>query len=98
MKREYTVIMPRIVGNPDAGFSTVYYPDSERYNTLTRCIRRGVYELDQSDDFLIAVLKGDTLVGVQWMDEMRDELSELHEVAEQCGWKPDPRKDVTSWH
>lgn len=90
---EYVVLMPRIEGNPDVGFEEMYYTDNRRFAALGACIRHGVKDLAQSDDFLIAVLDGDELVRVQYMGEVPtdpDYYVDRDRVAYQLCWKVKP--------
>ncbi|WP_078344573.1 hypothetical protein [Mycobacteroides chelonae] len=82
---EYIVIMPRIEGNPQIGYTTAYYSDMKRCQTLRGVIRHGSVDLDQSDDFLIGKVEGNRLVRLQWMDELRDDKDELAQAAEGLG-------------
>lgn len=82
---EYIVIMPRIEGNPEIGYSTAYYSDMKRCQTMRGVIRHGSVDLEQSDDFLIGKVDGNRLVKLQWMDEIRDDESELENAAKGLG-------------
>ncbi len=83
---EYVVIRPQIVGNPERGFSTAYYSDLVRKPTKRAGIAHGIRS-EGHDDFLLAHLKGETLVMVSWQYEDRpDEDSERDEIAATFGW------------
>jgi len=82
---EYIVVMPRIEGNPETGYSTCYYTDRVRCFSLRDVKRHGMDDLDQSDDFLIGTLDGCRLLSLQWMDDLRDDHDELLDVANQLG-------------
>lgn len=86
MNAEYIVIAPRIVGNMDAGYSTVYLTDEVRCWHVGGAVNRG-FKLYESEDFLIAKVDGRQLVSLQWMDEVRDDDDELAEVAAQLGFE-----------
>ncbi len=81
--REYIVVTPRVVGTPEIGYSTAYYSDMKRCPTLRSVIRHAQNDLYQSDDFLIGKLDGNQLIQLQWMDEVRDDIEELEDVAYQ---------------
>lgn len=80
---EFIVVMPRIEGNPERGYSTVYYSDLKRQPSVEQAVSHGCLELAQSDDFLVGKIDGQRLVSLQWMDEVRDDRDELINVATQ---------------
>lgn len=86
-RTEYVVIRPQIVGNMDAGFGTVYYSDLVRKPTRRGAIAHG-WRAEDHDDWLLAHLRGDTLVMVSWQYEDRpDEHEERAEIAATFGWQ-----------
>lgn len=87
MSREtYAVVTAQIVGNAHE-WQHVYRTDDVRHGTRSAAIRHGVRVHDH-DDFLLARLDGDRLLGMAWQYEDRDpEDDESDDVAAQCGWK-----------
>lgn len=64
----------------------VYYTDNVRSRSRKNAIQRGWRNLGH-DDFLLARLDGDRLLGMAWQYEDRDpEDDESDDVAAQCGW------------
>lgn len=82
---EYIVVMPRIEGNPEMGYSHVYYSDLKRLPSVEQVVSHGCLELAQSDDFLIGEVDGRRLVSLRWMEEIRDDEDERIDVATQLG-------------
>lgn len=83
MAREYLVVVPHIIGTP-ANWETVYSFDRVRKATREGAIRHGWREHGH-DDWLIAIVEGNTVVGLAWMDKDRDDLEERADVARQLG-------------
>ena len=91
---EYVVIRPQIVGNVERGFDTVYYSDLVRKPTRRAAIRHG-WNTEGHDDWLLAHLRGDTLVMVSWQYEDRpEEVEERDEIATTFGWGTPPSRDT----
>lgn len=86
MHEEYIVVMPRIEGDLESGYNTVYYSDYRRCSTLDQAIRHGMNDLDQADDFLVGKVDGNTLLSLQWMErERKDHDFEVSAAAECLG-------------
>jgi hypothetical protein len=89
VRATYVVVVPHIVGNVE-DWSTVYsfLTRNRRWPTRDQAIREGIRELDH-DDFLLAIVEGDTVVGVAWQAENRGtdpgDLSERAEIAQALG-------------
>ncbi|WP_047892572.1 hypothetical protein [Micromonospora sp. RV43] len=81
--REYIVIVPSIIGGPSA-WSTTYAPDPGRHPSRQAAIDAG-WAVREHDDWLIAVVSGESLVGLAWMFEDRDDAEELADVARALG-------------
>lgn len=82
----YAVVTVQIVGNVER-WEHVYTTDDVRSRSRKNAIQRGWRNLGH-DDFLLARLDGDTLLGMSWQYEDRDpEDDESDDVAAQCGWK-----------
>lgn len=79
---KYIVIISRVTGSD---FKVVYYWDGESFNTLKKAIKHG-FTLDKSDDFNIGIVKGSTLVQLNWMDkdigEDKEVLKEIEKEIE----------------
>lgn len=84
-KVEFVVVRPQIVGSVDRGFQTAYYSDLVRKPTRHQAIRHG-WKAEGHDDWLLAHLRGDALVGLSWQYEDRDDSDEMAEVAETFAW------------
>jgi hypothetical protein len=82
----YIVICQSVVGNPETGYTTEYNWDGMRFATSKSAISHG-FEVRDSDDFNIGVLRGDTLTEFRWMDKPMDE-EYLDEIAERIGLEP----------
>lgn len=79
---EYVVVAPSIVGNPEAGYDTVYAVHPPVQPTLAHAKRYG-FTIGRSDDFNIGVLRRGELVASLWMDEVVDDnRSDLADMAE----------------
>lgn len=82
---EYVVVRPQIVGNA-YDWHHVYYSDLVRCPNRRAAIRHGI-NAEGHDDFLLAHLRGNTLLMVSWQYEDRpDESTERAEIAAQFGW------------
>lgn len=82
----YVCIAMWIVGNPEAGFHTerCYYAPSQ--GSIEQAWRKGLRELDRSDDFNVGVIRDGKLVAILWQDEVvDDEPALMAEIAEQVG-------------
>lgn len=84
--RTFEVVTARIVGNPEAGYSTAYYPNGQRFRSKAKAIKHG-FAICDSDDFNVAELEGDVLVRFWWMDEHEQFADDLAEIAEACCWE-----------
>lgn len=88
---EYIVVVPHIVGNLE-DWETVYSVPlrGQRWSLRKIAIVEGVRELDH-DDFLLAIVERDEVVGVAWQDEDRgsdpSDLVERAEIALALGLK-----------
>ncbi len=82
----YVCIVRSIVGNETDGFHTTsdYYSPSQA--TIVGAWRRGLRELDRSDDFNLGVIRNGQLIALLWQDEIvDDDPEEIAEIAEDCG-------------
>lgn len=71
INRTYNVICQSVVGNTNAGFSTVYAMDERRFDYRQDAIDHG-FTLGRSDDFNIGVWHDGKLVSLDWMGEPVD--------------------------
>lgn len=82
---EYLLVKPSIVGNPDAGYETVYHA-YDRFHSITAARRWGIAEFDH-DDFNLAIVEGSRLIDLTWMGEQLEPdgctHADLVEVARQ---------------
>jgi len=90
MKLTYVPVQVQLTG-PEGHWYYIYNrPDDEkRYTTRKMAIREGIKYYDH-DDFVIAILDGDTLVGIAWQFEDRepeDFMDEAPGIAAEFGWK-----------
>lgn len=84
-RTEYVVVRPQIVGNVEE-WQTVYYSDLVRKPSRRAAIRHGI-NAEGHDDFLLAHLHGDTIVGVSWQyEDQPEEDTERAAIAETFGW------------
>lgn len=86
---EYMVVCQQIVGGSDhGGFETIYGCDGRRFRSRERAKAHG-FQVRESDDFNIAVLKRGRLVSFDWMDKpVGEDAATLAVIAEQIGVKP----------
>jgi hypothetical protein len=88
-EREYIVVVPHIVGNVHE-HSTEYsvLRRHRRWPTRDKAVQEGIWELDH-DDFLLAIVEGDEVVGVAWQNEDRgtdpEDLAERAAIAQALG-------------
>lgn len=86
---EWAALNMSIVGNPDAGFETVYYLGQRV--SLRSAQREGARNADGTDDFRLVILDGDRLIAMtdaeakpfDWTPE--DYAEDCAEVAERLG-------------
>lgn len=81
--REYMVIVPSLCGSP-VDYQTAYRTDGVRKPTREAAIAHGL-AAEGHDDWLIAIVSGDTLLGLAWQHEDRDDAEEVEEAARALG-------------
>jgi hypothetical protein len=79
----YMVVVSSIIGNLE-DWRTDYRTDGVRKSTRDEAIEHGL-EAEGHDDWLIAIVAGDTLTGLAWMTEDRDDAEEVEEAAAALG-------------
>lgn len=77
----FVIVRPQIIGNAEQ-WNTAYYVDPERHPSIDAAVAHGIETYDH-DDFLLAVLDGETVAAIAWQHELRDEPEELAAVAAQ---------------
>lgn len=85
---EYVVIIVQIVGSADE-WAMAYYPDDNRFDDRDECIKYGVEKHDH-DDFLIAIIRGNKVVGTAWQHDDRTETEECDAIAAAMGLESAP--------
>lgn len=85
---EYVVVIVQIVGNAQE-WAMAYYPDDNRFDDRDECIKYGVDKHDH-DDFLIAIISDNKVVGTAWQHDDRDEPEECDEIAAAMGLESSP--------
>lgn len=86
MNDVYVVIIGRAEGNERTGFRTSHYWDGHTFDRKPLAVSHG-FELAQSDDFNIGIVRGGQLVSIWWMDKQIDEdAATLAEISEECGF------------
>jgi hypothetical protein len=79
-RQQFIVVISRAWMN-ETGHGFNHSSDMKRFDDRTYAIAHG-YALDDSDDFNVATLLGDTLVAVGWMwDDFPTEDAELPDIA-----------------
>lgn len=84
--RRYIVICAQIVGGEGRHFETVYNWDRERFSDRQSAIAHG-FRIRGSDDFNVALLEGDRLIEIGWMDHPMhlSDADHLPNIAAQIG-------------
>lgn len=77
---KYIVVSAHIVGNID-NWGTCYDSSMVRYSNKKTAIRTGIKTLGH-DDFLIATLENDVIVGISWQYDERDPEDFMEEAPE----------------
>lgn len=89
---EFITVLATAWFNRNTGQSGITYEwNGDRFPTRKEAIARG-FELQGSDDFNVAVVRGDMLVSFDWMQEPVGEDAEtMRGIASQLGlsWAPD---------
>lgn len=80
----FMYVQPRIVGNCEDGFETVYETDRTEFADRGNAISCGLENVG-SDDFLVVTLRDGMLAAVGWMDQDKDDLEELRMIGEYLG-------------
>ncbi len=84
----FIVIIGQVVGNPEAGYSTVWTSDMEEKRTLRAAKSHG-FRTRGSDDFRIGRVRYQTLKELSWMGEKFFKGEELWDTADQLGLRND---------
>ena len=86
MTREtFAVIIGRAEGNERDGFRVARYWDGRCFEDKALAVKHG-FELCDSDDFNIGVIKDGRLASLWWMDKQIDEDAvTLAEIGRECG-------------
>jgi hypothetical protein len=83
MATEFVVVVPHIIGTL-ADWETVYTSDRLRHRTRDKAIAHG-WKVHDHDDFLLAIVDGDQVIGTAWQYDDRDEPEELADIADALG-------------
>lgn len=81
---KYAVICQSVVGNTERGFIIAYGFDGELFDSRKKAIKHG-WKTRDSDDFNVAVVDGERVVSLDWMEESdrpqdEDEIREVQEA------------------
>lgn len=67
--KEYIVILSQVITNREGRFEIAYLWDGWRFSTPLEARRHG-FQVRESDDFNIGVLKNDKVIELRWMDKV----------------------------
>lgn len=82
----YVCIVGSLVGNDADGFDMVWEAYVPAQGSIEAAWRKGLRELDRSDDFNLGVIRDGELVALLWHDEVIEtDPAEIARIAEECG-------------
>jgi hypothetical protein len=80
----YVVLTAQVEGNPGTGFGTYHYWDGKHFAAKPDAVSHG-FEIRESDDFTIGVVRDGELVSLWWMDDqIGEEPAVLAAITASC--------------
>lgn len=81
----YVILTAQVEGNPEMGYGIYHYWDGRSFTDKTLAVSHG-FEIRESDDFNVGVVRKGALESVWWMDDRIDEeASVLAKITGECG-------------
>jgi hypothetical protein len=88
MAEAFAVIISRAEGSERDGFRVAYYSDGRHFEDKAQAVKHG-FEMCDSDDFNIGVVRDGKLASLWWMDhQVSEDAATLTEIGRECGLVP----------